>query len=89
MIYKYCNPGNDFAIFRVGDVLEHGPTPNIEVHIWHPAVDLRCRNPPRHLSQINGHDNTFEVNPKWASTLPSGIFHEILKEDPPTPPNFV
>jgi hypothetical protein len=37
MIYKYCNPGNDFAIFRVG-VLEHGPTPNIEVHIWHPAV---------------------------------------------------
>ena len=43
MIYKYCNPGNDFAIFRVGDVLEHGPTPNIEVHIWHPAVGLRCR----------------------------------------------
>jgi hypothetical protein len=27
MLYKYCNPGNDFAIFRVGDVLEHGLTP--------------------------------------------------------------
>jgi hypothetical protein len=57
MIYKYCNPANDIAIFRVGDVL-------------------------------NGLGNTFEVNPKWASTLPSGIFHGILKEDRP-PHKFV
>ena len=26
---------------------------NIKVDIWHPAVGLRCRNPPRHLSQLN------------------------------------
>jgi hypothetical protein len=25
---------------------------NIKVDIWHPAVGLRCRNPPRHLSQL-------------------------------------
>jgi hypothetical protein len=87
MIYKYCNPGNDFTIFRVGDVLEHGPTPYIEVHIWHPAVGLRCRNPRRHLSQINGLGNTFGVNPKWVRTLPSEIFHGMLKKDR-LPPNF-
>ena len=25
---------------------------NSKVDIWHPAVDLRSRNPPRHLSQL-------------------------------------
>jgi hypothetical protein len=25
---------------------------NIKVDIWHPAVGLRCRNPPRHFSQL-------------------------------------
>jgi len=33
MIYKYCNSWNDVAIFRAKDVLEHGPSPNIEVDI--------------------------------------------------------
>ena len=27
MIYKYCNSEKDVAIFRVEDVLEHGPSP--------------------------------------------------------------
>jgi len=27
MIYKYCNSGNDVAILREEDVLEHGYTP--------------------------------------------------------------
>jgi hypothetical protein len=30
----------------------HKKKSNIKVDIRHPAVDLRCRNPPRHLSQI-------------------------------------
>ena len=25
---------------------------NIKVHIWHPTVVLRCRNPSRHLNQL-------------------------------------
>jgi hypothetical protein len=25
---------------------------NIKIDIWHPAVGLRCRKPPRHLSQL-------------------------------------
>jgi hypothetical protein len=28
------------------------PNPNIKVDIWHPAVGLRCRISPRHLSQL-------------------------------------
>jgi hypothetical protein len=30
----------------------HKRKSNIKVDIWHPAVGLRCRNPPRHLSQL-------------------------------------
>jgi hypothetical protein len=26
----------------------HKKKSNIKVDIWHPAVGLRCRNPPRH-----------------------------------------
>jgi hypothetical protein len=110
--------------------------PNIKFDIRHTAVDLMCRNPPSHLSQLKartipfnkaqsgqelcrpeyilhemfietplhkakfkyqsrylthccglevqkptqalkslkGTDNTFDVNPKWARTLPSRIY---------------
>ena len=30
----------------------HKKKSNIKVDSWHPAVGLRCRNPPRHLSQL-------------------------------------
>jgi hypothetical protein len=29
---------------------------NIKVDIWHPTVGLRCRNPPRHLSQLKAQE---------------------------------
>jgi hypothetical protein len=33
--------------------------------------------------------NTFEINPKWARTLPSGIFDEICKKPLLPPAQFV
>jgi len=85
MIYKYCNSGNDVAIFRVKDVLEHGPSPNIGVDIWHPA---EMQKPTQALKSVKGLGNTFELNPKWARTLPSGIFHGIFKETSPPKKSF-
>jgi hypothetical protein len=39
------------AIFH-GIFIGSLPNPNIKVDILHPAVGLRCRIPPRHLSQL-------------------------------------
>ena len=36
------------------------------------------------LKSVKVLGNTFDLNPKWAKTLPSGIFHRIFKE-PPSP----
>ena len=52
MTHVYENSGNDVVICRVGNIPEHGTSLHIKVDIWHPAVGLRCRNPPRHLSQL-------------------------------------
>ena len=52
MTHQYGNSGNDVVICRVGNIPEHGTSLHIKVDIWHPAVGLRCRNPPRHLSQL-------------------------------------
>ena len=54
MTHEYGNSGNDVAICRVKNISEHGTRTSlhIKVDIWHPAVGLRCRNPPRHLSQL-------------------------------------
>jgi hypothetical protein len=30
----------------------HKKKSNIKVDIWHPGVDLRFRNPPKHLNQL-------------------------------------
>ena len=40
------------AICRVGNVPEHGISLQDFVDIWHPALGLRCRKPPRHLSKL-------------------------------------
>jgi hypothetical protein len=81
MTHQYGNSGNDVVICRVGNIPEHGTSLHIKVDIWHPAVGLRCGNPPRHLNQLK----------TWAISLietPSGqelcrpwyIFHEIFIE---------
>ena len=52
MTYQYGNSGNDVAICRVANITEHDISLHIKLDIWHPAVGLRCRNPPRHLIQL-------------------------------------
>jgi hypothetical protein len=37
-----------------------------------PAMGLRCIIPPRHSDKDPG--NTFNINPRWAKTLPSLIY---------------
>ena len=52
MTHQYGNSGNDLIICRVGNIPEHGTSLDIKVDIRHPAVGLRCGNPPRHLNQL-------------------------------------
>jgi hypothetical protein len=44
---EHCRPS---AIYH--RIYLDSPNPNIKVDIWHPSVDLRCRIPPSHLSQL-------------------------------------
>jgi hypothetical protein len=37
----------------------------------------------RPTQALKGLGNTFDLNPKWARTLPSRILHGIFKEEPP------
>jgi hypothetical protein len=51
------------------------------------SLSLRCRIPPRHLSQLKAHGNTFELNSKWSRTLPSvcNFSWNIYTASPPNP----
>ena len=53
MLYKYCNPGNYFTIFRVGDVLEH----------LTPCCGLDVQKPTQALKSVKNPDNTFDLIP--------------------------
>jgi hypothetical protein len=58
---------------------------NIKVDFLHPAVGLRYRKPPRHLSQLKAQEIPFDLNSKWARTLPSLIyFLWDIYRDPPS-----
>jgi hypothetical protein len=46
------------------DPLLHKNKSNINVNIWHPAVGLRCRNPPRHLSQLKAQEIPLTETPR-------------------------
>ena len=52
MTHQYGNSGNDVIICRVGNIPEHDISLHIKVDIGHPAVGLRCGNPPRYLNQL-------------------------------------
>ena len=52
MTYKYGNSLHDVANCRIGNVIEHIISLQDFVDIGHPAVGLRCRNQPRHLSHL-------------------------------------
>jgi hypothetical protein len=45
-----------FEIYFSWDIYRDPPSTktnsNVKAGIWHPAVGLRCRNPPRHLCQL-------------------------------------
>jgi hypothetical protein len=43
------------------------------------------QKPIQALRSFNGQGNTFDLNLKWARTLPLGIFHRILIEPRPLP----
>jgi hypothetical protein len=48
---ELCRPWYIFHGIFI-ETLLHKKKSNIKVDIWHPAVGLTCRNPPRHLSQL-------------------------------------
>jgi hypothetical protein len=52
LTHQYGISGNDVIICRVGNIPEHGTSLHIKVDIWHPAVSLRCGNPPRYLNKL-------------------------------------
>jgi hypothetical protein len=52
-----------------------------------PCCGLEMQKPTQALKSVKGLGNTFDINPKWARTLPSGILHGISIE-PPHPPHF-
>jgi hypothetical protein len=56
-----------------------------QVDIWHPAVGLTCRNPPRHFSQLKARTIPFTLTPSGQELCrPWYIFHGILIEIPST-----
>jgi hypothetical protein len=61
----------------------HRKRSNINVDIWHPAVGLRCRNPPRHLSQLKARKISLIEAPNGQELCrPYYIFHGIFIETP-------
>jgi hypothetical protein len=43
---------------------------NIRIDIWHPAVGLRCRNPPRYLSQLKAREIPLIETPSGQELCP-------------------
>jgi hypothetical protein len=69
------------------DINRHPPSifffSNIKVDIWRPAVGLRCRNPPRHLSQLKARTVSLTATPSGQELCrPWNIFHGIFIETP-------
>jgi hypothetical protein len=62
--------------------------PNIKVHNLHPAVGVGCRTPHRHLSQLKGPCNTFDI--KGERTLPfvGNVVWDIYWVHPKANPNI-
>ena len=84
MIHQYGNSGIDVVICRVGNIQEHGTSLHIKVDTWHPAVGLRCGNPPRHLNQLKTREISLNETPSGQELCrPWYIFHEISIETPP------
>jgi hypothetical protein len=56
---------------------------NIKVDIWHPAVGLRCGNPPRHLNQLKTRAIPLIETPSGQELCHSRyIFHLIFIKNP-------
>jgi hypothetical protein len=45
---------------------------------------LEVKKPNQALKSVKGLDNIFDLIPKWARTVPLGIFHGIFIEPPPS-----
>ena len=52
----------------------HKENSNIKVDIWHPAVGLRCKHPPRHFSQVNTQTMPLTVTPSCQELCVLNIF---------------
>ena len=50
-----------------------------------PCCGLGVQKPTQAIKSVKGTGNTFDLNPKWARTLPLGIFHGIFIEPLPFP----
>ena len=76
--------GKNFASDNLKDIFIKS-TPNIEVEIWPPVVDLRCTIPPTHLShlKVRAIYRLFKHFTKWARTLSLEILQDIWMESTP------
>jgi hypothetical protein len=62
---------------------------NIKFDIWHPAVGLRCRNPPRHFSHLDARPISLIETPSGqVLCCPQYIVHWIFMETPLHKQNF-
>jgi len=50
-----------------------------------PCCGLEVQKPTQALKPVKGSDNTFDLNPKWARTLPSFIYFSLVIHRDPTP----
>jgi hypothetical protein len=50
-----------------------------------PCCGLEVQKPTQALTSVKDLDNTVDLNPKWARTLPSGIYFSWnIYRDPPS-----
>ena len=82
--YLWLKPqvGKNFAVgYFSWDI--YNPTPK-KITNWYliPCCGFDLQNPAQALKSGKGPGNTFDLNPRWARTLPLGIFHGIYIEPP-------
>jgi hypothetical protein len=56
-----------------------------------PCCGLEVQEPTQALKSVKGQGNTFDLNPKWARTLPSLIYFswDIYRDPPPQRKNLI
>jgi len=63
------------------------PQKTFKYQSWYltPCCGFEVQKPSQALKSVKGPGNTFELNPKWARTLPSFIYFSlVIYRDPPS-----